>query len=299
MLLAGFGGTRADAGIDPDRERPLPWRSEGRLLFITDAVTAPGDDGRTRLDLALRIPGDQLRYLDRGDSLVGQLRLTVEFRTRFGKPELSEKREFTVLAPPRASSGWSPGHLLLQTFRVPPGFHQIIVRLEDLQRQKRGLAYVGRKVPEKGVAEGLLQVRGYAAEGLTVSQPLFVWPMSALDSTENADRFARVAGGTPVLPNPDRTYGLYAPFVRTYFEVRNTPQATAVPCTVVARVRANDGRLLAVADSTTITEPGAWAGRVGFEVATLPPGSFDFEVEIWAGEAHAVARNRFNVSWRK
>lgn len=262
-------------------------------------VSAPGTDGRTRLDVALRIPGDQLRYLDRGDSLVGQLRLSVEFRTRFGKPEHAEKRELTVVAPPRAASGYSPGHLLLQTYRVPPGFHQLVVRLEDLQRQKRGLAYVGRRVPEKGVSEGLLVVTAYPGDGLAVSQPLFVWSMAALDSGQTGDTFRRVAGGTPVLPNPDRTYGLYAPLARTYFEVRSDASDAAAPCTVVARVRANDGRLLAVVDSTSIDEPGSWAGRVGFEVATLPPGSFDFEVEIRAAGRSLVSRNRFNVAWRQ
>lgn len=303
VLLALFGvlrGTGAGAGIDPDRERPLPWRSEGRLLFLADAVTAPGDDGRTRFDLALRIPGDQLRYIDRGDSLVGSIRLTVEFRTRFGKSEHTEKRELAVTAPPRAPGGYSPGHLLLQTFQVPAGSHQLVVRLEDLQQSKRGLAYVGRKVPEKGVAEGLLSVRSYVREGLTLSQPLFVWTTSALDSTESGDLFRRVRGGAPVIPNPDRTYGLYAPVVRCYFEVRpgGASGVEAAPCTVLARVRGHDGRLLAVVDSAEVVETGPWAGRVGFEVATLPAGSFDFEIEVRNGGRMASARNRFNVAWQ-
>jgi hypothetical protein len=84
-LFVALVSVRATAGVDPDRDRPLPWRSEGALLFIADVAPGPGADARTRADIALRIPGDQLRYLDRGDSLIGQVRLSVEFRTRFGK----------------------------------------------------------------------------------------------------------------------------------------------------------------------------------------------------------------------
>jgi GWxTD domain-containing protein len=298
-LSVGAGG-RAAAGIDPDRARPLPWRSEGRLLFIADVVPAPSPAGdpRTRLDVVLRVPGDQLRYVDRGDSLVGELRLTVEFRTRFGKPEHREVRTIPVTSPARSASGYSPGHLLLESFHVPAGPHQLRIRVEDLQQNRRGLAYVGRKSPERGTAEGLLEVPRYPGDRLTVSRPLFVWALSALDSTAGGDAFRRVPGGLPVLPDPDRTYGLYDQVARAYFEVRPPAGAPPAPSTVVARVRAADGRVLAIVDSAQVDEAGPWSGRLGFEVATLPAGSFDLEVEIRRGGEMAVGSNRFNIAWR-
>ena len=300
-LCAGPGGT-AHAGVDPDRERPLPWRSEGRLLFVADVTSAPGAGGdpRTRVDVALRIPGDQLRYLDRGDSLVGTLRLSVAFKSRFGQNEHEESRELHVVAPPKTATGYSPGHLLLQTFAVPPGLHQVHLRLEDLQRNKRGLIYVGRKVPEKGSAAGLTRIARFAADSLAVSPPLLAWPRAALDSADarSADAFRRLSGAAPVVPNPDRTYGLYAPVARAYFEVRPPAGAPAAPSTMIARVRSTDGAVLAVVDSVTIEESEAWSGRFGFDVSSLPSGAYDLEIDVARGASTARSTNRFNVAWR-
>ena len=288
--------------MDPDRERPLPWRSEGRLLFIADVASSPGraGDPRSRVDVALRIPGDQLRYLDRGDSIVGDLRLTVEFRTRFGKREMSESRALRVTAPPRSVTGYSPGHLLVQTFAVPPGLHQLVLRLEDLQKNKTGLAYIGRKVPEKGSAEGLVRVVAYPADSLALGSPLLAWPAAAVDPDDarGARSFRRTPGGAPVLPNPDRTYGLYAPVARAYFEVRPPADAKPSPSTMVARVRTLDGRLIAVIDSASIDENDPWSGRFGFDVSTLPAGAYGLEVVLERAGQVARATSRFNVAWR-
>jgi GWxTD domain-containing protein len=279
----------------------LPWRSEGKLLFFTDVVTAPGRDGRSRVDVAFRIPGDQLRYLDRGDSLLAEIQVGIEFRTRFGKSLANDVQSHTVTSPPRSATGWSPGHLLLRTYYVPPGPHQLIVRIEDLQTKKKGLAYVGRKAPEKGEAAGLVGITGYPEDRLAVGKPLFLWSASAGEPGDGASGFRRVPGGLPVLPNPDRTYGLYAPIARGYFEVHPAPARDAASAVqdVVVRLRASDGRVLAIVDSARVEESQPWSGRVGLEVATLPAGAYDLEVAVTAGGDTARASNRFNVAWRQ
>ena len=133
----------------PDREHDGSQRSRAESTHHE----GPGDQ-RSRLDVALRIPGDQLRYLVSGDSAVGQVRVTVEFRSRFGQKESSEARTLRVVAPPSTAGGYSPGHLLVQTYAIHPGFRQVIVKLEDLQKGKTGLAYVGRKVPRRASPRG-------------------------------------------------------------------------------------------------------------------------------------------------
>ena len=241
-----------------------------------------------------------MRYVDRGDSLVGELRLTVEFRSRFGKGEHDESRIMRVVSPARTSSGYSPGHLLLQSFVVPPGLHQLHLKVEDMQRAKRGLAYVGRKVPERGSAAGLLRIRGFAADSLVVGQPLLAWPSAALDSSDAraSGAFRRGPGADPVVPNPDRAYGLYASVARAYFEVRPPAGAAAAPSILVARVRTTTGQLIAVVDSARIDESEAWSGRFGFDVSSLPAGAYDLEVEVARDGRVARSTNRFNVAWR-
>lgn len=279
----------------------MPWRSEGRLLFFADVIASPGAPGdkRSRLDVALRIPGDQLRYLVSGDSAVGEVRVTVEFKSRFGQKESTQARTLKVVAPPATAGGYSPGHLLVQTYAIQPGFRQVIVKLEDMQKGKTGLAYIGRKVPERGVAEGLTRVLAFPTDSLAVGTPLLGWPAAALDTsdTRGARSFRRSPGGAPVLPNPDRTYGLFAPMARAYFEVRPQLGATG-PATVIARVKTTDGKLLAVVDSAEVDGAEPWSGRFGFDVSTLPAGAYDLEVDVHQGESAARSVNRFNVAWR-
>jgi len=302
LLLAGVGAPVARAGVDPDHERPLPWRSDGSLLFVVDLSTAPGDDARPRVDLALRIPSDQLRYLSRRDSLFATVRLTVEFRTRFGKAEHADTRTIALSATAHPPAGYNPGHLLLESYRIPPGPHQMRVRLEQLEDNQHGATYVGRPAAEKGTAEGLTTILGYALDQLAVARPLLLWPAGGVDSSRaHGTAFERAPGDAPVVPNPDRTYGLYAPVARAYFEVRPATRSAAgeVSDTVVARVLTPDGHLMAVLDSTFIDEAGPWAGRLGFDTSTLPAGSYDLEVAVHAAGQVTRARNRFNVAWRR
>jgi GWxTD domain-containing protein len=207
-----------------------------------------------------------------------------------------------VTAPPKTKSGYSPGHLLLESYAIPPGPHQVIVKVEDLQKARRGIAYVGRNVPEKGQAAGLTTIPDYPTDALALGRPLLAWPQSALDPADSAraarTAFARVPGGAPVLPNPDRTYGLYAPMARGYFEVRPKAGAAAGPDTIVARVLTSEGGLVAIVDSTVVAEDGPWAGRLGFDVSTLPAGAYDLEVEARNATGRARSANRFNVAWR-
>ncbi|MEO6463852.1 MAG: GWxTD domain-containing protein, partial [Candidatus Eisenbacteria bacterium] len=169
-----------------------------------------------------------------------------------------------------------------------------------LQRNRRGLAYLGRRVPEKGAAAGLTRIAAFAADSLAVSPPMLAWSRAALDSSDARaqDAFRRLGGAAPVVPNPDRIYGLYAPVARAYFEVRPPAGAVAAPSTMIARVRSLDGLVLAVVDSVRIEESEAWSGRFGFDVSSLPAGAYDLEVEVVRGASTARSTNRFNVAWR-
>lgn len=305
VLLAGLDASRAFAGVDPDHERPLPWRSDGSLLFVVDLATAPAEDLRPRVDLSLRIPADQLRYRVSGDSLYASVRLSVEIKTRFGKPEHADDRTLSLVASAHPPAGYNPGHLLLETYRIPPGPHQVRVRLEQLEDRRPHATYVGRPALEKGTAEGLTTIVGYPVDHLAVARPLFLWPAGGIDSSRaKGSAFERAPGGAPVVPNPDRTYGLFAPVARAYFEVRPALTAGAATAatgqdTVVARVLTPDGHLMAVLDSTVVDATGAWAGRLGFDASTLPAGSYDLEVLIRSAGQQARERNRFNVAWRR
>jgi GWxTD domain-containing protein len=130
-----------------------------------------------------------------------------------------------------------------------------------------------------------------------------------VDSTHaKGSAFERAPGGAPVVPNPDRTYGLYAPVARAYFEVRPAPLDSAARAagatmsardTVVARVLRPDGHLMAILDSTAVDADGPWAGRLGFDTSTLPAGSYDLAIDVRTPHGSSQSKNRFNVAWRR
>jgi GWxTD domain-containing protein len=98
------------------------------------------------------------------------------------------------------------------------------------------------------------------------------------------------------VPNPSRTYGLYEPTLRAYYEVRRGPDAGALP--VAAQVRDLAGRPLLGADSDSVVGGGRSWGQVAFDVTTLGAGAYDLWVSYGQGAGALTRHVRFNVAWR-
>src|SRR5262249_56912175 len=98
---------------------------------------------------------------------------------------------------------------------------EIRLEVSDLRSQKRGLAYVGQKAHHTGKIEGTVFVPAWDPAGAALSQ---IEPAWSIKKGEASGPFARAH--VSLLPNPSRTYRLYASTVRAYYAVA-PPHSTA------------------------------------------------------------------------
>jgi GWxTD domain-containing protein len=299
-LAALAAGSPAAARLHPEDSRHFPWRSTGGLLFYVDAASFPGDSAGGRTEFYVRIPGSELVYRDTAaadstaaDSAAGSAEVSCRLRVKDAGGRTVYDRTEEVHVPPRArdASGFSLGHVLLLSARLASGWHEVRVDVSDLRSQRRGLAYLGRRVHLEGKAEGVCFLPPLGEAALRVSE---VEPAWSIRQGAPPSGFSR--GPVEVVPNPSRTYGLYQPTARAYYEV--ALQGEGRPLPVAARVLDPTGKVRLVAQPDSVVTRGDSWGQVAFDVSTLGAGAYDLEVAFGDGPAAMVRRMRMNVAWR-
>lgn len=293
-VVAVLAPTAAHAAAGAEQAIVLPARSSGDLLYTFDLATFPARPGPARSEIYLRLPGDELVYADStsapGDSGTARVHLKLRAKNSHGKTTLEIERDLEVPAAERDTKGWSLGHVVLLPVNLPVGWCEIRLEVSDLRSQKRGLAYVGQKAHHTGKIEGTVLVPAWdpAKEMLSQIEPAWSIQKGASDGP-----FARA--DVKVLPNPSRTYGLYAATVRAYYEFAPAESGGAVVTT--ARVLDPKGKVLLTAEPDTARAGAQW-GQVAFDVSTLPAGAYDLEVALTGGAARIARTTRFNVAWK-
>jgi GWxTD domain-containing protein len=179
---------------------------------------------------------------------------------------------------------------VLLPVNLPVGWCEIRLELSDMHSQKRGLAYVGKKAHHTGKIEGTVLVPAWDPAGEALSQ---IEPAWSIRKGASDGPFARA--DVNVLPNPTRTYGLFASTVRAYYEF--APAASGGALVTAARVLDTKGKELLTADPDTARPDAQW-GQVAFDVSTLPAGAYDLEVALTGGPAKVARTMRFNVAWK-
>ena len=292
LLVATLGGPlpgHAAAEAEPDHEGPgeLPWRVPGRVAFTVDAAAFPDSIGHT-LELYLRVPPLTLAKLVRDGEGTGRLRLTARLTNRFGGRSQEKSQEFAI-----AGTDTAPGFgkVVIVRFATRPGVSRLRVRLEDLLSRKRGLGYIGRRVPESATVEGEIAVPA-AQAGRVLSDLEFLW---ARKETSAASAFRR--GEHVDLPNPERLYGLLATDLRADFAARG-PAGDTREWHWHARVLDSAGQMVAEQQDSA---PGgeSLSASVDIDLASEPAGGYDLEVKAWQeGDPGALVRiAHFSIGW--
>ena len=291
-LASGATWREARSGAGAEQAVLLPARSTGDLLFYFDIASFPARPGPARSEIYLRLPGDELVYADSttGAATMGtaQVHLRLRAKNAHGKTALELERDLDVPAAEHDAKGFSLGSVVLLPVTLPAGWCEIRLEMSDLRSQKHGLAYVGKKAHHTGKIEGTVFVPEWSASGASLSQ---IEPAWSIRKGPSQGPFARA--DVNVLPNPSRTYGLYASTLRAYYEL--APGGGTTPLVITARVLDLKGKVLLTAEPDTATAGAQW-GQVAFDVSTLPAGAYDLEVALAGTPALRVTR--FNVAWK-
>jgi GWxTD domain-containing protein len=289
-LALAWAAEPAAAKLDIEDARPLPWQSQGSLYFEFDIASFPPDSSIGRTEFYIRLPGGALAS---HDSLVsgGDIRVRIRVRDARGSTVVEERRTLPVPPRDRDTTGFSPGQVVLWEARLPSGWYEVRGQVEDLHTKKRGLLYIGSDEHRDGRIEGVFHVPDWGHTGAAVSELEPAWRIAHAAS---ASRFTR--GEMEIVPNPGRTYGLYAPTLRAYYEV-SRHAAGAAPIPISASVRDSRETLL-TAEADTIEFAGRSWGQIAFDASTLAAGSYELVVSFDAGATPTVRRLRFNVAWQ-
>jgi GWxTD domain-containing protein len=262
---------------------PLPWRVGGDVGFTVDAAAFPDSAGE-RLDVYLRLPPATLSALER-EGEDARLKVSVRLRSRYGAKHHESSLEFDISSADTANGF---GKVVVLPFPVKSGGYRMQVKLEDVRSRKRGLAYVGRRVPRSTTIEGDVMVPE-GQRGTRVSTAEFLWGSTG--------RFGRAVTDSAPLPNPERLYGLFANQMRVGFRAHQS--ATPRPWRWKASVVDAKERVVAVRETTAAA--AAWLDQeVTIDMTTEPAGVYHLEIGAAPeGEPLVVRRAPFNVAWQR
>ncbi len=287
-LVALLPGGRALGAADGDLPDALPWRAGGRIGFTVDAASFPDSSGYT-LDVYVRIPPATLASLARDSLGTSEIELAVRLRGAYGGREQNRSQAFRFGAQDTIGEF---GKVVLVRFPTRPGIQRLEVRLVDSKSHKRGLAYIGREAREAATVRGDFQVpKPQMARDLSDIE--FVWTEGGATGLAAFQR-----GERPVLPNPERLYGLFADELRAWFVARSGP-GDERPWHWVARVLDPKDQVVAEQESTAAAD--RWLkGMLKLDLSTLPASGYDLEVKAWQeGDPGALIRRaHFSVAWR-
>lgn len=284
-LLAAFGA--ADAGAVRLEGSP-PWRVGGRVGFTLDALSRPDSAGQT-LEVHLRIPPATLAQLSRDSLGDARLRTVVRVRGRFGSKTLETEREIPVTA---SDTTLGQGVVVALRFPAAPGPAQLSARLEDMNSRKRGLIYSARNSPESLELSGRLEIPKSQA-GRDIGDLEFLWPTPGAHVP-----LSFLRSGRPVVPNPERLYGLYATTLQAAFVARSANGAVR-PWHYVARVFDSEGRPFGQSEGEAPASR-LLDGEVQMDLSEAGAGAYDLELKAWqqGDEGALLRRSRFSVAWR-
>jgi GWxTD domain-containing protein len=276
LLLPGV--VRAERG--DEGPGPLPWRVGGDLGFTVDAASFPDSAGE-RLEVYLRLPPATLANLER-DGEDARLRVSVRLKSRFGAKQHEAALEFGIAAGD-TSNGF--GKVVTLPFPARPGGYRMLVRLEDARSQKRGIAYIGRKVRRSTSIEGEVAVPDVEHD-TRLSDVEFLWGGggASRDSTS--------------LPNPERLYGLLENQLRAQIRAAQTgPELKAWHWKVL--VKDAKGREVAARESTEAAS--RWLTQdLTMDISTEPAGAYQVEVRAGPqGQPPVVRKAPFSVAWQR
>jgi GWxTD domain-containing protein len=278
MLLALALVSTADAQ-DEDPSLQLPEFSR----FFVDAMSFASDSaGVGRLDVYVEVPHHALQFIKEGDVFHAAFEASLavfdttdrQVAEQFWREEIDTK-EYDV------STSLRMGKLSLKSFLLPPGRYTVVAQVSDTETKKSSRV------------KRMATVRDYAADSLSLSDPMLIERMSTQDEKK------------VIYPNVEGNVGVTPDSFFVFFEAYNKLRPDSADVRFVVRgIRAD----AVSADSARIFVPlGRKACFVRVLSSKLMAGDYTIELQVklrgngqpaQALEKTAYTARPFLVRWR-
>lgn len=198
-----------------------PVVGSGYFEFTCDAVNLPGDDGAVDVVLLIAVAHRQLTFVDDAGSFRARVRASVSIEASDGRRwQAVESRRLTARRALDIDSPTLRQEFIVVVRGVAAAAGQLTIRIEDLNRQRPGLSYLGddeRAYAEVSTDWDSLPRRETA--GLAVGDAVFLAHAPIREWAASGRPTPAGYGGPWDYINPLRRYGLEADAVQLYFNL--------------------------------------------------------------------------------
>jgi len=270
--------------ISAGEVRSDPMVGRGSFDFYVDVTSLPtGGSGSVQL-IQIAIPTKELRYVEKAGFFVAEVRYSISLRS-------GDKVVYARLLQMKDSRDALPRVKDLSSFLchidscdVDPGSYRLTVKVEDLQRRKRTLLGILRKIYfSSTVKDAAFDVRPFPADGIALADPILVW---------ESDRSGQF------IPNPMQIYGLRKDTLSVYVRASMPAGSTADSLDVRFALTRDTGEAMEEAFFKVPVGENRSAFLRSVDLAAYPAGAYRLTVETRApGGLFASSGKDFSVAW--
>jgi GWxTD domain-containing protein len=259
-------------------------RGQGSFEFYVDIASLPaGGTGSIQL-IQIAVPTKELRYVEKNGSFAAEVRYSISLSSggRVVYKKLFQMKDSREALPRVRDLSSFLCHV--DSCEVAPGSYRLTVKVEDLQRRKRTLLGVLRKIYHSStVKDAALEVRPFSANEIALADPILVWEF---------DR------GGQFIPNPMEIYGLRKDTLNVYVQASLPAGASADSLDVRFALTKDTGEAMEEASFKVPVRGNGSAFVRGVDLASYAAGAYRVTVETRApGGLFASSGKDFSVAW--
>lgn len=302
VLVILATGASAAVVVDEDGEPILPKPrpngasySRGDIHFACDPTWVYRPGSGMHVEVRLRLPNDELRFLPTDKGYAGSIQLSVSASPPGGSRIRQNENVSLLVADEPTALSRDHVQLLSSQFDATPGTYDLLVTILDRNANKRGVLNALRKKHKIGRAEVRVVVPEPPARETLTSSPLqFCWGAS-----EDQEGNGTLSHGR-LTPNPARLYGLYQSTVQAYFETYDQIDTTGTLYYVDHRIVNTQGDTMLAAVDTVDARGSAFGHVVSSDLAGLVAGRYICVVSVHRadGRSAPATTGEFDLVWQ-
>jgi GWxTD domain-containing protein len=258
-------------------------RGGGDFEFYVDLASLP-HPGRKTLELVqIAIPTKEILYKKQETGFEASLRIHIKFMTKEGAAWERAIMVYDTRDNPPQGKDLSEFVYVADSSFVEPGFYNLEIEIEDLNRKKKTLVGLLRGQYFLAKLEDVfVDVPGFAQDRFVLSEPILIWKV---------DR----KGG--FIPNPMGIYGLRNDTLSFFMKGRIPEGIEADSVDVYVRIESRSGEVVKEQRAKVPARGRETSFFAAFDLNSFPASSYRINAVAFC-EGYRAARGKdFTVSW--